>query len=163
MLRSIRFPLALLLTGFLATAVLALGADHPKSELEKHGPNCIHGFFVNWVDVFFFAGDGAACTKFVADLAKDKNVLVRVVLHPGSKKARSPWDKEDRDLPTDWTLTTGDEREQRVAGDDRKLVRVDVWVGSKIKLADLRLPAEAEVVSSGEIEKFIAEHQKQKK
>ena len=39
--------------------------------------------------------------------------------------------------------------------DDRKLVRVDLWVGGKMKLSELRLPAEAEVLSGGEIEKFV--------
>jgi hypothetical protein len=162
MLRSIRFPLALVLAGCVATMAHALGKDHGKDVLAEKGPNCIHGYFVNWVDVFFFAGDAAACNTFVADQVKDKGTLVRVVLHPGTKKAMSPWDKEERNLPTDWTLTTGLHREQRVAGDDRKLVRVDVWLGGKINLSALHLPGEAEVTSGGEIEKFIAEHQKQK-
>ena len=46
----------------------------------------------------------------------------------------------------------------------RYYTRVDVWLGSGIKLEELRIPANVEVVSGGEIEKFIAERQgKQKK
>src|SRR5688572_7823778 len=104
MLRSIRFPLALVLLGLLTAEVCALGADHGKDELARRGPNCVHGFFVNWVDVFFFTGDAAACNAFVAEQVKDKGVLVRVVLHPGPKNAWSPWDKQERNQPIDWSL-----------------------------------------------------------
>lgn len=140
----VRYLLASLLTLALVTEAFALGADHPKEELAKHGPNCVHGFFVNWIDVFYFAGDATACNAFLAKHAADKGVLVRVKLHAGTKKAASPWDKEDRNLPADWSLTTGDER-GRVAGDDRKIHRVDVWLGGKVKKDELKFPAGVEV------------------
>jgi hypothetical protein len=38
---------------------------------------------------------------------------------------------------------------------------VDVWLGSPLKLEELRIPAPIEVRSGGEIEKFIAERQGQ--
>jgi hypothetical protein len=157
----LRYLVASFLCVVLSTEVFALGADHPKELLAKQGTNCVHGFFVNWVDVFFFTGDAAACQAFVAEQAKEKGVRVLVTLHPGAKQARSPWDKADRGQ-ADWMLTNGDER-GRVAGDDRKLVRVDVWLGGKVKLEDLSFPAEVEVASGGEIEKFIEAHTKQKK
>jgi hypothetical protein len=38
-----------------------------------------------------------------------------------------------------------------------------VWLGSRLKLEDLRIPANIGVASGGEIERFIAEHQRQHK
>jgi hypothetical protein len=38
--------------------------------------------------------------------------------------------------------------------------QVDVWLGSRIKLEDVRIPANVEVVSGGEIEKFVGKRQK---
>ena len=46
--------------------------------------------------------------------------------------------------------------------------RVDVWVGTRLKLKDLRLPANLNVEAAkgvppgGEIEKFVAERKKEK-
>ncbi len=47
--------------------------------------------------------------------------------------------------------------------------RVDVWVGTRLKLQDLRIPANLDVEAAkdvqqgGEIEKFITERKKPKK
>jgi hypothetical protein len=150
---------ALLVWGVAASQALGLGADHPKEELAKRGPNCVHGYFVNWEDVFFFAGDTAALNKFLDDYARTPNAELRVVLHPGPKKARSPWDKADRDIPVDWSLYTWNTGGK---GQKPAPTRVDVWVGAKIKLDELRVPANVTVESGGEIEKFVEGHRNQK-
>lgn len=49
---------------------LAEGSDHPKEVLAMQGPNCVHGYYVNWADTFFFVGDTAAFNKFVEGYGK---------------------------------------------------------------------------------------------
>ena len=142
------FALVLLLAGWGSLEAFALGSDHPKEQLAAQGPNCVHGFFINESDVFFFAGDAADFNRAAAELVR-KGTKVQIVVHRGAKKARSPWDKADRDLPTDWSVTTGPmARSPSVTGPE--LVRIDVWLGGRIEEADLQYPSEAEIVSEGE-------------
>jgi hypothetical protein len=162
---------------FTTTEVFALGADHPQgpvtgNELWPEGlkglanrPDRVHGFWVNETDVFFYDGDGKAFNQFMDAYAKLKDTALRVVIHPGRKKARSPWDKAERDIPVAWSLHGSsdplDNNAVQQAG-RRYYSRVDVWLGSQLKLEELRIPDNVEVVSGGEIEKFIADRQGKK-
>ena len=145
-----------------ASTACALGADHGKAGLAKgelvKGQTPVHGYFVNEEDVFFYAGDTAAFNKFAASYGKLKKVSLKVVIHPGAKKARSPWDKADRNIPVTWSyyVAAPDGTPGKPAS-----TQVDVWLGSQIKLQELRIPANVEVVSGGEIEKFVADRKKQ--
>jgi hypothetical protein len=110
--------------------------------------------------VFFYSGETADFNRFVEAYSKLENVELRVVIHAGATKARSPWGNADRDIPADWSYyvwNTG----PVAKGSKPAPTRVDVWLGSRIKLEELRIPANVEVVSGGEIEKFIAERKKQ--
>ena len=164
MRRLFIFALIVALFSLSASQALAIGRDLPKDYLEDHGQLVkgqipVHGFMVNWEDVFFYSGDTAAFNKFVEAYSKLENVEHRIVIHAGSKKARSPWDKEDRDIPADWSYyvwNTGPVPK----GSKPAPAKVDVWLGSRIKLEELRIPANVEVVSGGEIEKFVGEHKK---
>lgn len=142
----------------IAPEALAIGRDLPKEILAKQGPNCVHGYMVNWEDTYFFAGDTAAFNEFIQGYSKRTDLKLRVVIHAGTKKARSPWDKADRDIPADWSYYVWN------AGipDVRKPApsQVDVWLGSRIKLDELRIPANVEVASGGEIESFIEQRQR---
>jgi hypothetical protein len=153
MARSAILTLALGLSGLISPEALALGGDYPKAKLAEQGPNCVHGYFVNWVDVFFYSGDTATFNTFVAGYSQRTDLKLRVVIHAGAKKARSPWDKADRDIAADWSYYVWNVG----IPDPRKPApsRVDVWLGSRIKLDELRIPANVEVVSGGEIERFI--------
>ena len=110
MARFSLFALALLGWVFTASEVFALGSDHPKgpvtgNELWPEGlkqlanrPDRVHGFWVNETDVFFYNGDSKAFNQFADGYGKLKGTALRVVLHAGTKKARSPWDTADRDI-----------------------------------------------------------------
>jgi hypothetical protein len=139
----------------------ALGADHGKAGLAKgelvKGQTPVHGYFVNEVDVFFYAGDTAAFNKFAVRYGKLKKATLRVVIHPGTKKARSPWDQADRNIPVTWSYHAAETGE---APGQPAPTQVDVWLGSQINLKDLRIPANVEVMSGGEIEKFVADRKK---
>jgi len=164
MVRSVVLVLVLGVYAVTAPKALALGRDLPKDYLEEHGQLVkgqipVHGFMVNWEDVFFYAGGTAEFNRFVEAYSKLENIEHRIVIHAGAKKARSPWDNEDRNIPVDWSYyvwNTG----TAAKGGKPSPSRVDVWLGSRIKLEDLRIPANVEVVSGGEIEKFIGERKK---
>lgn len=154
---------------FAAPEVFGLGSDHPKGPVDGHAhwpqglkelvnrEGRVHGFWVNDEDVFFYAGDTQALNQFLEVYAKLPKTALTVVIHPGLKNARSPWERQDRDLPTQWSLHTGGDSK-----DGRFVTRVDVWLGGRIRLEHVRLPANVEAASGGEIERFVAEHNKKK-
>jgi hypothetical protein len=167
------FILAMLL---LPAAAFGLGADHTGPVKASGWPegledlvnakNRVHGFFVNWTDVFFFAGDTAACNQFVEACAKLPETHLEVVLHPGKLPVQSPWDKKPRDLTADWKLAgtslteakgTADEQVKRAG---QYNLTVDIYLGGQIELKDLKLPDGVTVKSGGEIEDFVERHTK---
>ena len=173
---SLRIQIAGLAALLLTTSVaLGLGADHvgpvgcsawPKglSELANRKDR-VHGYFVNFTDVFFYSGDTEALNDFLAAYGKLQGTTLEVVIHPGPMKARSPWDQKDRDLSVDWQLTTSSlGPSSRGNGIEAKsTTRVDVWVGGKVKLDQLKVPENVKVRSGGEIEKFVERHAKESK
>jgi hypothetical protein len=178
MARLFLFALALSCWALTAPEAFALGSDHPEGPVAgneswpeglkvlANWQNRVHGYWVNETDVFFYAGESGAFNKFMEGYSKLKNTGLRVVVHAGAKKARSPWDKAERDIPVAWSLHASFSPLDKVVvpnAGDRFYTRVDVWLGSRLKLEDLRIPAAVEVVSGGEIEKFIAEHRSQQK
>lgn len=120
----------------------------------------VHGYWVNETDVFFYDGNTQAFNQFMAGYTKLKNTTLKVVIRPGAKKARSPWDKAERDIPVAWSLHISflplDELDAK-KGAGRFYTRVDVWLGSRVRLEEMHIPAGIEVVSGGEIEKYLTE------
>src|SRR5262245_43665404 len=134
------FALSVALFPLSASEALALGRDLPKDYLEEHGQLVkgqvpVHGYMFNWPDTFFYAGETAAFNKFVEAYSKRNDLKLRVVIHVGTKKASSPWDKADRDIPVDWSyhVWNAAPNPQNPAPS-----KVDVWLGSRIKLDELR-------------------------
>lgn len=153
------------LISLLATAdAFGLGSDFSKEELSRNGElvkgqTPVHGYWVNWEDMFFYSGDTGELNRFLESYAKMTGHTRRVVIHAGGKKARSPWDMTDRDIPTDWSFyrwNTGSAENAKPAPS-----RVDIWIGTRIKLDELQVPAGIEVTSGGEIERFVERRQKQ--
>jgi hypothetical protein len=85
-----------------------------------------------------------------------------VVFYPGDpQRAKSPWDAKPRDTFADWSVNTWDDPEDAAEAAPRMRMQIDIWLGSTIKLEDLRIPGEFEVVSGEEIEKFIQQRKQQ--
>src|SRR5262249_19206163 len=172
---------ALAVAGIAIPPAFGLGADYSKDELKFHGTiggqTPVHGYWVNWEDVFFYAGDAKAFNQFIDAYSKFKYRKLKVVLHVGPHSAQSPWDKAPRVIAADWSLyiwNTGYPLEGKVliakpgqteveiapTGEPAP-TRVDVWVGARLKLQDLRIPAGLDVSAAsdappaGEIEKFL--------
>lgn len=121
----------------------------------------VHGYFVNDEDVLFYAGDTKAFNEFVKQYAAIDGIEREVVLRIGPKKARSPWDKEDRDIDVNWSLYIGGAwaMADRAPGAAMP-TRIDVWLGGPIDLAKLEIPEGVKVKSGGEIDAYIAAREK---
>src|SRR5580704_11400888 len=97
-----RYALGLVLTALIVitpSPAFALGADYSQDDLKSHvgrfgGQTAIHGYWVNWEDVFFYAGDAKAFNQFVEAYSNFKHVKLQVVIHPGTTNASSPWHKD---------------------------------------------------------------------
>jgi hypothetical protein len=145
--------------GMASLVARGLGSDYSKEDLAEKGQIVtgqipIHGYWVNWEDVFFYTGDTQAFNRFVEAYGKLSHLQLKVVIHAGTTGARSPWDKGDRG-PADWSFYRWNVGLPR-PGQKPAPSRVDVWIGSKIRLQELNIPANVEVVSGGEIDRFIA-------
>ena len=174
-LRQILLAVMLLILSA-ATLAYALGADHtgpvggtnhwPQGLKDlANRPNRVHGYFVNSQDVFFYTGNTDALNDFLKEYAALKNTSLLVVLHPGRKPVSSPWDKTPRGLFADWTLHTGNEFELNEQGQLQVMpfeTRVDIWLGGKVILEELDVPAVLPVRSGGEIEAFIMAHEQRR-
>jgi len=155
-----RFMFGLLLlsiTGATASKALAWGSDFTKDQIATAGKHCVHGFWVNQQTVVFYAGDAFLLNREFSKCLEGEFALRKVVIHVGTKKAESPWDTKARDTFADWSVNTNtwDDPADAAKAVPRMQLQIDIWLGSKIKLEDLRIPEEFEVVSDGEIERFI--------
>ena len=157
----------LMVTFAVPSLVFAMGADHtgPVGGNDKwpkgltalaNREDRVHGYFVNWEDVFFYSGDTKTLNDFLAGYAKLDNTVLQLVIHPGPEWARSPWDKADRNIPVDWSLYTSPfAREDLEAGrpSDKFITRVDLFPGRNVSLEELEVPANVEVQSSVDFDK----------
>lgn len=151
----------LAITAVAASSLLALGSDMNKEQLAAAGEHCVHGFWVNEQTVLFFAGDAAQLNRDLPKHLEGNYAVRKIVIHPGTQRAGSPWDAKPRDLFADWSVNTYDDPDDAARATPRFVMQIDVWLGSKIKLEDLRIPAGFQVESGGEIEKFVERQQKQ--
>ena len=124
--------------------------------------NRVHGYFVNWEDVFFFRGDTAGLNQFLAKYSTLPAAKLELIVHAGKLEVKSPWDKQPREIVANWRLYTSPfEREQLTANGLKPgdfVTRVDVWLGDAIKLTELQVPQNVSVKSGGEIERFVEQH-----
>ncbi|MCY2963554.1 MAG: hypothetical protein NT069_07880 [Planctomycetota bacterium] len=141
------FAAALLLATRGSQQAFGLGGEHPRQSLESQGASCVHGYFINESDVFYHTGDAGDFNKFAAELVKRHGRKVQIVVHAGVGQAKSPWDKTNRGTPADWSVTTGPAARRFGERLDSRLVRIDLWLHGRVKQADVKFPADAEVVS----------------
>ncbi|HEV3025087.1 MAG TPA: discoidin domain-containing protein, partial [Pirellulales bacterium] len=168
------------LLGVTPSRCLALGGNYGPEELKSRGtiggPTPVHGYWVNSEDVFFCAGDAKAFNPFNEAYGNFKHRLLKVVIHRGPKQAASPWEKGG--IAADWSLyvwNAGLPVQEEPRQDGERAIEaglvvnppptcVDVWVGERLKLNELQIPAALEVMAGidaapdVEIQKFVAEH-----
>ena len=167
----------MILTLLIPAVAWALGSDHPKQPVNNdkwpkgladlvNADNRVHGYFVNWQDVFFFKGDTVAINDFLDKYAQLRSVKLHLVIHAGRLVVRSPWDEQPRDIEADWQLYatrfTPDQVQDGRVKPGPFVTRVDVWLGGAIKLDELRVPKNVVVDSGGEIETFVKKHAEDK-
>lgn len=124
--------------------------------------NRVHGYFVNWEEVFFFEGDTASLNSFIEKFSALPDTELVVVIHPGRLAVCSPWDKEPREVAADWQLYVSplmpDEVQAEGVQPGAFVTRINVWLGGSVKLNELHVPESVAVRSGGEIEAFVKEH-----
>jgi hypothetical protein len=155
--------LLLVIAGATVREAFALGNDYTKDQIAAAGKHCVHGFWVNEQNVVFYSGDTAQLNRDLSKYLEGEYASRKVVLHVGTKRAESPWDTKPRDTFADWSVNTWDDPADAAKATPRFLLQVDIWLGSKIKLEELRIPEGFAVVSGGEIEKFIQQRKQQPK
>jgi hypothetical protein len=150
-----------------------LGADFSKEELASKsfaGITPVHGYWVNWMDNFYFQGTADKLNLFLAAIEARKEAVVKIVLHTGTTKARSPWDKSENRPAADWSLFTVNGITPASGTTNAQLqklsppTQVDIWTGGKVELGKLKVPEKFELTASKEtdkqIDKFIAGRKK---
>jgi len=139
----------------------ALGWDMGPKERAAMGAHCVHGYWVNESQCVYYAGDVALLNADLAKLeASSKDLPItfatrKIIIHAGTKQAASPWDKGPRDIPADWSVQTFDEPNDAAKPVPGRHLQVDIWIGSRLKLNDIQIPAGFAVESGGEIEAFV--------
>lgn len=161
---------------FSASSVLALGGDHPQGKITELRPEWpkglmelvnsdgrVQGSWVNQNDFFFFKGDAAAFGKFVERYAKVLDTPLKVVIHAGSipltgplgKPAETSFDWQLRVIRRGWGAPLDPRRPN---SDPGYVVTLHLWVSDNITLDQLEIPKQVDVISAGDIEKFIDSH-----
>jgi hypothetical protein len=124
----------------------ALGSDFTKEELAAAGKHCVHGYWVNEQTVTFYAGDTAQLNRDLARLKDGDYASRKVVLHAGTKRVESPWDKQPREMSADWSVNSWDDPADAARATPRRRLRIDVWLGDKkVQEKELRIPKGFEV------------------
>lgn len=156
-----------------SSMVRTVGGDHPAGPVHNEHwpaglaaivnvPDRVHGWFVNWEDVFYFTGDTQELNRFISRTGALPGGDLRVILHPGSLAVRSPWDAAPRPLRADWTLYAAPFTQAQVTDDGITpgpfVLRIHVYLGGQVRLDELVVPAEVAVESGGEIEDFVRRH-----
>ncbi|HET6880366.1 MAG TPA: discoidin domain-containing protein [Pirellulales bacterium] len=172
------------MTFVVASQAYGLGGIYGPEELKFRagaigGQSPVGGYWVNWEDVFFYAGDAQAFNQFIDAYGGFKRCKLEVVIHRGPKQAAAPW--KELDVAADWSLyvwNTGanflPKIQRNEAGEapsepvdlepigEPAPTRVDLWISQRLKLADLRVPmalnvtAAKDAAQDGEIQKFVA-------
>jgi hypothetical protein len=138
----------------------------PKGLVELvNSPLRVHGFFVNWQDFFYFAGDTDKLNAFLKDYSELPGAERRVILHTGKQEVKSPWDKGPRTIAADWKLyATPFTREQLegamargevAAKPGRFVVNLEIWSGGQIDLDKLEIPAALSVEAGDDAQKDV--------
>ena len=150
--------------GIFATDAFGLLVPFSKERIAAAGKHCVHGYDGNLGQVgTYYAGNASALNQYVLSLgetsrAPETSYATKVVtLHPGPMVVPEYLNPKS-DISTDWLVTTwrGDS-----AGEPSWHIQIDVWLGGKIKLDELRIPKGFVVKSGREIEGFVARHSNQ--
>ena len=148
--RLLSITLSCLFVAELGTSLVnAMGADHSREQIVSRGATCVHGYWVNSSDVFFHQGNANEFNRFVTELAKTQGSQLLVVLHPGGLKVQSPWATTYRNVPADWSVTTGPMARRTPTDRGGDLLQIDLWLGGRVKFEAVRFPSNVEIIRMG--------------
>ncbi len=119
-------------------------------------PGRVHGYWINGRDHFYYAGDTEAFIDFLGQYARLKVTRITLEVHPGRGKLEK-WlgDPLGKQIPCDWkvrVITYG----ERDPGED--MLTLEVWLGGRVELEKVKIPANVKVKSRDESERLVAAH-----
>jgi len=127
--------------------------------------NRVYGYFLNADDYFFFSGGSAALNRFLAKCSSLEGTPVTVVLQSGPGKVAKFHEKEPS-VVYDWKLSTLNRADHRNEpgvqgrpGLGKYVLMVEVHVGGRIPLRDLKVPGNVELkagqAATAEVSSYI--------
>jgi len=125
--------------------------------------NRVHGFMstFGYADLWY-AGDAKAFNAYLAEYARLKDLPLQLVIHPAPGSSLRQYVSEPR-AHYDWELSVKWDVALREGPKDDKAggfaVTLHLFLSDAVTLDDIVVPANVEVKSGGEIEKFVAKHQ----
>ncbi len=147
------------------------GPDHPiiqQTEWPSGLANLLGAWkpvYANWVnfqDNFYFSGDAATFNAFMEAYGKLEGISHTLVLHSGKGEVKDRIG-EPATYAFDWYVFVVPPMipDGGIAKDHpyKRYVTVNLYLGCSIQLSEIKVPANVKVVSGGEIEKFIKQHQ----
>lgn len=103
-----------MVVGLAASVAHGMGADYPPGPVRLENwterfagvanAHRVHGWWVNWYETFYFAGDTVALSAFLDAYAELPEATKRVTLRQGEIVVRSPWDRAPRATVANWSL-----------------------------------------------------------
>ena len=152
-------------------SVLALGSDYKKPPdpgpdwwapaLQKlvQNEHWVHGYLVNAEDRHFYAGSTEALNQFLQAYAQLDESRLEVMLHAGTKQAVSPWNESGKGPQADWALYIAprdwlkhSSRTKVTDADPPTITRVDIWLGGKIDVDELRIPGRVTINAEKQVQ-----------
>lgn len=117
-----------------------------------------HGFFGgngNFENLYF-RGGAQVFNRFLDQYSHLKIKSFFLTIHVGRPIVQGTFGvKPEKEIRYDWQY-------YRWIPDDKdqlETVSVDIWIGGNIRLDEIKVPANIELRSGGEIEKFVADHE----
>ncbi|MES2790914.1 MAG: hypothetical protein V4719_14985 [Planctomycetota bacterium] len=170
-MRKLRlFSAAIIVCALIPNLSYGLIIPFGQDEIAKAGVGCVGGHASNHGSGAYFRGDTAMLNARLAVLASENPGpgSIKVVLHAG---AYTIDDLEEallgipefapKQIAVDWLVRQTCPFDKISSGTcrcDKRNTVVEIWVANKIKLADLKVPANFTVESAAEIEKFVKHH-----
>lgn len=128
------------------------------------GGRLVYGVWQDAGLTAFYAGDQDAFHEVVDHYSALRGTPRRLVLHAGGGST-ARLGEEEKGIEFDWQLRVlrrgrhPDAPEDPTGYGSAFVVTLDLWLGGEYELEKLKVPLSIEVISGGEIEEFIEQHE----
>ena len=170
-MRKLRLLSAVIIVcGLMPNLGYGLTVPFGQRDIANAGAGCVSGYHSNHGIGVYYRGDTAMLNARLAVLASENLGAgsIKVVLHAGAytiddleESLLGTPEHAPEQIAVDWLVRQTCPFDKISTGTcrcDKRNTVVEIWVANKIKLADLKVPANFTVESAAEIEKFVKHH-----